>query len=251
MCYDVKTSLEAQLKRAIQKNDENAIVEISEKLVPLTNLPLYHCSGYNHPKMLIYTSESPDLPVVSRWGLVPHWVKDMQHLKKHWNYTINARLETLGEKVSFKYSFGAKHAVIHVDGFFEHHHYNKKTYPFYIKHKQEKPLALAGLWNEWVDKETGELFHTFTIITTKANKLLAKIHNNPKLKEPRMPVILREDQVDNWLTLSLEVNEDMSEPYSADKLHAHTVSRLRGREYMGNIPEISKAINYEELEFEN
>ena len=54
-------------------------------------------------------------------------------------------------------------------------------------------MPLAGLWSEWTDEETGEVLNTFSIVTTKGNKLLAKIHNNPKIEGPRMPVILPQE----------------------------------------------------------
>ncbi|MBU3026390.1 hypothetical protein [Zobellia galactanivorans] len=73
MCYDVKAQTEAQLKRAIHYGDENAIREIKEKLLKETDLPLFHVTGFQHPKMFIYTHESPNYPVVSQWGLVPGW----------------------------------------------------------------------------------------------------------------------------------------------------------------------------------
>jgi putative SOS response-associated peptidase YedK len=58
-----------------------------------------------------------------------------------------------------------------------------------------EPFAFAGLWSEWVDKSTGELVHTYTILTTEANELMSKIHNTKK----RMPVILHPDQEAAWL----------------------------------------------------
>lgn len=52
--------------------------------------------------------------------------------------------------------------------------------------KDKSPLCLAGLWDEWLDQETGELIKTVAIVTTSANQMMTKIHNNPKLAEPRM-----------------------------------------------------------------
>lgn len=52
MCYDIKTNLEAQLSRANRKGDLQAIKEIKEKLVPWTDLPIYHTTGFNHPKFI-------------------------------------------------------------------------------------------------------------------------------------------------------------------------------------------------------
>ena len=72
-----------------------------EKLTPLTDLPLYHASGFSHPELLIYTNESPEFSMVATWGLVSHWVRDEEQLKKTWNNMLNARGETIFEKPSF------------------------------------------------------------------------------------------------------------------------------------------------------
>ncbi len=84
MCYDIKASLEAQLKRARHYGNEQAIEEIIEKLAPLPALPLYHVSGFKHPKLFIYPDRSPYEPTLATWGLVPFWVKDKSQLKKLW-----------------------------------------------------------------------------------------------------------------------------------------------------------------------
>ncbi|MGM1056565.1 MAG: SOS response-associated peptidase family protein [Bacteroidota bacterium] len=81
-------------------------------------------------------------------------------------------------------------------GFYGHHHLEGKTFPFHIHQKNDKVLALAGLWREWTDKKTGEPLNTFSIVTTKGNKMLAKIHKNPKLEGPRMPLILPQELED-------------------------------------------------------
>ena len=255
MCYDIKTSLETQLKRAKRFNDEKAIREIEEKLLPYLDLPLYHASGYSHPKLLIYTNDAPRIPIAATWGLVPHWVKDHVQRKKIWNNTLNARGETIFEKPSFRESARDKRCLIYVDGFYEHHHFKGKTYPFLIKHINNEPIIFGGLWSEWVDTETGEIHITFSIVTTKGNALLEKIHNNPKIKGPRMPLILPEKIAENWIVADLKDNLDVKsvqgiiQSFPEDQLDAYTVSRLRGKQYMGNVEEISKPFTYEELVF--
>ena len=64
MCYDIKTNLQAQLSCAKRKGDLQAIREIKENLAPLTDLPIYHTTGFSHPKLLIYTDRSPWHPEV-------------------------------------------------------------------------------------------------------------------------------------------------------------------------------------------
>ena len=254
MCYDIKASLEAQLNRARRIDDQQAIEEILEKLAPLTDLPIYHASGFSHPELLIYTDRSPDFPEVATWGLIPHWVRDSEQQKKLWNNTLNARGETIFEKPSFRTAAQSNRCIIYIDGFYEHHHFEGKTYPFYIHRKDNQPIALAGLWNEWKDLESGGVINSFTIVTTKGNELLGKIHNNPKLKEPRMPLILPAEIEDKWL---LPINDELDQKaieelilaYPSDQLQAYPVNRLRGKEYIGNVEEISQPYEYEELVF--
>ena len=254
MCYDIKASLEAQLTRAQREQDYQAIEEIMEKLIPLTDLPIHHASGFSHPEVLIYTDRSPNYPEVATWGLVPHWVKDDEQRKKLWNRTLNARGETIFEKPSFRNAAKYNRCIVYVDGFYEHHHFEGKTYPFFIKQQNNEPFALAGLYSEWSNKETGGTINTFTIVTTEGNPLLTKIHNNPKLKGPRMPFIIPPALEDKWLIhiedeLDQKSIEELIQSYPEEELKAHTVRRLRGKEYLGNVEEISDPIAYEELVF--
>lgn len=145
MCYDIKASLESQLKRAKRKGDLIAVEEIIENLIPYTDLPIHHASGFSHPELLIYTDRQPEYPEVATWGLVPQWVDDEEQLKNFWNNTLNARGETIFDKPSFRDSAQHHRCIIYIDGFYEHHHFNNNTYPFYIYRKDKQPLAIAGL----------------------------------------------------------------------------------------------------------
>ena len=254
MCYDIKSSYEAQLKRARRKGDLAAVTEILENLIPMTDLPLHHASGFSHPELLIYTDDSPHFPTIAAWGLVPHWVKDEAQLKTFWNNTLNARGETIFEKPSFKQAAKTNRCLIYIDGFYEHHHFNKKTYPFFIQRKDDQPMALAGLWSEWINPETSGRMHTFTIVTTEGNSMMAKIHNNPKIKGPRMPLILTDALEDEWLhpianNFDQQKIKALIKSYPEDQLKAHTVGKLRGKDYKGNVEHISDAFVYEALEF--
>lgn len=253
MCYDLKATLEAQLHRAKRNEDWAAVEEIIERLAPMTDLPLYHSSGFNHPELLIYTNEDPSFPIIATWGLIPSWIEETEEIKNIWNKTLNARGETIFNLPSFKESAQEKRCIIYVDGFYEHHHYNNETFPFFIQNKESKPLALAGLWNKW-EKPNGGYIITFSIVTTKANNLMAKIHNNPKLKSPRMPFILDNESEEKWL---LPINneseqksiKDLITPYPNDRLKYYTVSKLRGKQYIGNVESISNEVIYENLDF--
>jgi len=251
MCFDIQTVLETQLKRAKKIDNTDWIKELDEELDIYRDFPHYHVSGFTHPKLIIYTQNEPFKPVLATWGLVPFWVKSEDQKNKLLNGTLNARGETLFDKASFKTSAKNKRCLLQINGFYEHHHFNGKTYPFFITRKDKQPLTLAGLWDNWLNRNTGEVIRSFTIVTTKANELLSKIHNNPKLKEPRMPFLLSGELANEWLNPSENKDEITSliQPYPTHELTAHTVRRLRGKEYLGNIKEISEPFEYAELEF--
>jgi putative SOS response-associated peptidase YedK len=56
-------------------------------------------------------------------------------------------------------------------------------------------FCFAGIYNQWVNKLTGETLNTFAMLTTEANPLMAEIHNSKK----RMPVILTPQNESLWL----------------------------------------------------
>lgn len=249
MCYDIKTKVEAALKRARHYGNEEAVQMLIEKFRPFLEDEVFHTSGFEHPKLLIYTNENAEMPTVSSWGLIPFWVKNEQQQLDIWNKTINARGETIFDKPSFRTSAYSKRCIIYIDGFFEHHHFAGITYPFYIQSTNGEPLILGGLWDEWVNKKSGEIVNSFTIVTTKANKLLAKIHNNPKLKEARMPLILNEESAEVWLKDDATAAKKLIAPAANGMLKAHTVRKLRGKNAVGNSPKAIEEFIYPELEF--
>ena len=83
--------------------------------------------------------------------------------------------------------------------------------------------------------------------------MMAKIHNNPKLEGPRMPVILPEENTDLWLQpiktpTDKRMIENLIQPFPDEELHAHTVHRIHGKNASGNIFEATDEYFYPELE---
>ena len=138
---------------------------------------------------------------VFHWGLVPSWAKDVKIASK----MINARSETILEKPAFKPLIKAKRCIVPMDGFFEWKAGEEggpvtakgkpAKQPYFIHRLDGEPLAVAGLWAAWRDKEGGDdapWLHSCTVITTAANGTMSPIHD-------RMPVILPASQWDKWL----------------------------------------------------
>ncbi len=123
-----------------------------------------------------------------RWGLVPSWAKDPKTVRN----TFNARSETLATSAMFRDSFRKRRCIVPVDGFYEWLRDGSAKHPMRIWDPSGMPLALAGLWAGRKNEETGEIERTFTIVTTRPNELMSRIHD-------RMPVILPPDLWGTWL----------------------------------------------------
>ena len=126
-----------------------------------------------------------------RWGLWPSWVKD----PKAFPLVINARVETLGEKPTFRGALRHRRCVFLADGFYEWRREGTgksatKT-PFMIRRADRAPMALAGVWENWLGADGSEV-DTAAIVTTGANGTMAAVHD-------RMPAILAPEQVEPWL----------------------------------------------------
>ena len=97
--------------------------------------------------------------------------------------------------------------------------------------KEKEVFGFAGLWEEWLDKQTGELLETCTIITTEANEVLKPVHE-------RMSVILKPQSYDEWLDVKVKDTEKLQKllvSYPAKEMDSHTVSRSV------NIPDVDSA----------
>jgi len=207
----------------------------------------FHVSGFDFPKLPVITNEEPKQIDLFHWGLIPFWIKDEKTATEIRQRTANARCETIFEKPSFRQSAKNKKCLVLADGFFEWRYFQGKNYPYYIYLKNKEPFAMAGLWDLWKNPITGEKVYTYTIITTEANPLLAKIHN----KKKRMPVILKEYDYKNWLDINLEKEKIMSllSAYDENEMDAYTISKLiTDKEHNPNVSEVLEPFTYKELD---
>lgn len=249
MCYNIQALERAQLKRYRYWREYHKRRDQEKQIEFERQNDIYHASGFSHPKLYGYTNEDSELPIILQWGLVPFWVKDVTQARQIWNKTLNAKGETIFELPSFRDAAKSKRCLIYIDGFFEHHHFNGKPYPYFIHRKDLEPMVLAGLWSTWKNPEDSSIWNTFSIVTTQANKLMARIHNNPDREGPRMPLILPESSADEWL-MPIKNDSDkqfirsMIQPCNPDEMEAHTVGVLSGKNYIGNRPEITNRIEY-------
>ena len=165
----------------------------------------------------VITSESPKGFSFFYWGITPDFAKNKPVSQKF----INAKAETVNEKVSFKSSFEKRRCLVPADGFYEWKKLGKKTkVPYRFTFANNEAFSFAGIWEEY-ENEKGEINHTFLILTTEPNRLVAEVHD-------RMPVILKKEDEKKWLDkYSSEENLlQMLKTYSADDMLSYTVSPL-------------------------
>lgn len=180
MCFHTK-----QTKKAIEiENRFNAKFENR-----LLYQPSNHYNGFSYPKTPIITVENLDKIEMINWGLLPHWAKDDFDKSN----TLNARIETITEKISFKNVLNNR-CIILANGFYEWQQIGNKKMKYEIGINNDL-FAFAGLF----DYNNGT--KTYTVLTTAAKGIMMDIHNT-KL---RMPVVLYDDlETKNWL-LGLEI----------------------------------------------
>jgi putative SOS response-associated peptidase YedK len=151
-----------------------------------------------------------------RWGLVPSWAKDAGI----GNRLINARLETVHEKPSFRAAAVARRCILPADGFYEWKKEGKAKQPYRICLEDGAPFGFAGLWERWRDP-AGSVMETCAILTTEANEALRAIHH-------RMPVILDPAGYAAWLDpgeTDAVAALSLPRPIAARRLVAYPVSR--------------------------
>ena len=156
-------------------------------IAPTQDVAVVRAAGHQHQLALL------------RWGLVPRWAKDLSIGFK----TFNARSETVHEKPSFKAAFKSRRCLIPASGFYVWDKLGKARQPYYMSRSDGRPLALAGLWEAWVDRLSGELLESCTILTTSANQTVGRIHD-------RMPVILEQDDCGLWLDQTVQRTEELT-----------------------------------------
>ena len=129
------------------------------------------------------------------------------------------------------------------DGFFEFREVNGRKFPYYIRIPKGRLFAMAGLYDTWTDRSTGEVVNSFSIITTGANSLMEMIHNVKK----RMPVILAAENERDWLS-TMDDFQYLLKSFPAEQMEAWPVSRiLTSRKEGKNSPEALVRFDYPEL----
>ena len=184
-----------------------------------------------------------------RWGLVPSWAKD----PAIGNRMINARMETVAEKPSFRRAFASRRCLLPADGYFEWYPTSQKTkagkprkQPFFIRPKDGGILAMAGLYEIWRDPtrdddDPDRFRWTCTVLTTEAEDAVGQIHD-------RMPLMVERERWGAWLDPAVSEKDDLLGllvPAAPGQLEAYPVATLVSN-VRNNGPELVEPIPAEE-----
>jgi putative SOS response-associated peptidase YedK len=178
--------------------------------------PRYNIAPTQPAPTIVIASADPRREfTLLRWGLIPSWAKDPAIGSR----MINAQAETAATKPAFRSAFRKRRCFVLADGFYEWGQQGRTRQPYYIRLRDGRPFAIAGLWERW-EGASGTPITSCTLLTIAANDLIGAFHH-------RMPVILDPEHYDLWLDPSVRDPERLQpllRPYPADAMSAYPVS---------------------------
>jgi len=200
----------------------NVKVPHPDLIVPRANVGI----GQNAP--VIASDKIGELQFF-KFGFTPSWAEKR-------TYFFNARTEGdfnkednpqynggagILQKPAFRKSIRSQRCLVVADAFIEGPKKEKLSKPFAVYMRDgQRPFAFAGIWDEWIDKETGEIERSFAILTTAANSLMQRIGHH------RGPVILNREDEASWLDAKTPLAEisQLMKPFESERMNAYPIS---------------------------
>ena len=178
--------------RFVRKTTALEISDIFSSSLDTDELPISFNVAPTSRVLGIVNSTGGSSVVSFSWGLIPRWAPDASRAAS----LINARIETVAEKPSFRDLVAQHRCVIPMDGYFEwkeqlrHDAMKPIKQPFYFsarsqsRYSHQGVLAVAGLWTAWKDpnQSNGQVVHSAVALTTDANDMLIRQSLRHKLK---------------------------------------------------------------------
>lgn len=190
-----------------------ALATDDERLLP----PSFNVAPTQLVRVIRPSDTGPMLDVAA-WGLVPSWAKDPAIGSR----MINARVETVREKPSFRTAFAKRRCIVPASGYYEWRTAADGKTPFFIHPTDNAPLAFAGLVEAWRRSPEDEWLITCAIVTTAARGEMASIHD-------RQPVMMRSDAWRTWLDTASSADELLAAAADdAPELAWHEVGKAVG-----------------------
>ena len=156
------------------------------------NFPPRHNIAPTQPIPVVISDHGKRHFRLMRWGFVPAWVKD----PRNFTLLINARAETVRDKPAFKNAIRRRRVLIPADGYYEWQETGGRKRPFFIHRRDGAPFGFAALAETWAGPN-GEEVDTAAIVTTAANRELARLHH-------RAPATITPGDFERWLDCSAD-----------------------------------------------
>ncbi|WP_298393736.1 SOS response-associated peptidase [Flavobacterium sp.] len=154
-------------------------------------------NGFSYPNIPVILDTKPEIITTNfTWGLLPN-NRDKDFRKS----TLNARVETLSDKVSFSPSINNRCLII-ASAYYDWHWNDaagKSKTKYQINSQDFELFCLAGIYNSWIDNQ-GNNWNTYSIVTTEADQQMKYIHNRKEAEgDQRMPILIKHTEGQNWL----------------------------------------------------
>ena len=169
--------------------------------------------------------------VIGQWGLIPSFAKEATVAYS----TFNARFEELAQKASYKVPWArGQRCIIPATSFDEPNWETGRNVWWRFTRKDGAPWGLAGLWNTWVDRTTGEVRESYTMLTVNADAhpLMRRMHKpdpkyGPNDQDKRSVVAIEMEDVEQWLSGGRDDAQQLVAPPSIDVLDGAPVASRR------------------------
>lgn len=153
------------------------------------NIPARYNIAPTQPVLIVRNSEKGKRELASvEWGLVPEWAKELRREKP----MINARVETVIEKASFRSPMKRTRCLVPANGWYEWKGRVGAKQPWLIESASKSPFAFAGLWTTWHGTDGESWLETMVILTAPSVGPLKSVHH-------RRPLVVQSEQYSAWL----------------------------------------------------
>lgn len=157
---------------------------------------------------------------LAKWWLIPNYSTEFKIGK----YSLfNKKSEEL-DKPYWKSLLKYKRCVVPMTGFFEWLKLTKTSkIPYYIYPCEDALFWMAALYDDWTDKETGEVKRSFTILTMVPNDFMKEIHDrSPMFLDPK------KGDVQKWLTDN-DNPQSLFKPFPSDRMTKRRIGNDVGK----------------------
>ncbi len=166
--------------------------------MPFVFTARYNIAPSNEVPVIVSGAQGTEARLL-RWGLLPRWVRDSAGAKR----PINARVETVHEKPSFREAFERRRCLVCADGILEWRRQGGRPMPHLMRRRDRRLVGFAGIWESHMGSD-GEVTQSFAILTTNANALMSPIHD-------RMPIVIAPNERERWLAPAPRSRADLED----------------------------------------